>query len=523
MKKLCRVIFSRYFITAVISVAELVMLALLLSYASSYSYVFLIVSAALNIMVVLSLISRDINPEFKVSWLVVTLFIPVFGSMLYVMFYSRRMSKREARLTDEISRALIDCGSGERTDKALCALAAKSPSAAGRARSILKDDIYAELFCGGDIKYYDSAEDMYSSMLRDLSSAERYIFMEYFIIEDGVMWQGIFDILKIKAAEGVDVRLLYDDIGCMRTLPRGFASQLSAVGISCLCFGRVTPLLVANNNNRDHRKITVIDGEIAYTGGANIADEYINEKCRFGHWKDGGVRVCGSCAKGFTRLFLSSFFLALGRVDMSLIPSDTDGSISEKAREPSPVYSFEDFFIPFGDGPAPLSPEYTSKNAFMNIINQSQSYLYITTPYLIVDYDLSEALCSAAKRGVDVRIITPGIPDKKIVKIMTKSSYPRLISGGVRIFEYAEGFIHGKLMVADGENAIVGTVNLDYRSLVHHFENGLWIYGSAEITEMRDCFLRTLALCREIDKRSAKLSIFERLVRAIVRIFSPLL
>ncbi len=517
MKRICRVLFSRYAISALFFIAELLLLALLLSYASGYSYVFPIISTFINAAVVISLLDRDVNPEFKVSWLVAISFIPFFGAILYVIFYSRKLSRRDVVNIKKMKErySLGDKKRNLRTNRALSSLAELDVSAAGRACALLNDDFTASLYRGADLKYFSDGGEMYAAMLNDLAQAEKYIFLEYFIIAEGRMWDGIYEILIKKSKEGVDVRVLYDDIGCMKTLPASFASKLAYHGIACTVFGRVSPMLIANHNNRDHRKITVIDGKVAYTGGINISDEYINAKERFGHWKDGGVRVFGDCAEGFANIFLTNWHMSSGKI------GEVDFFCAED--EERIECGSDGYFIPFCDGPIPLSPKYTAKNAFMNIINRAEKYLYVTTPYLIIDYDLTEALKASAHRGVDVRIITPGIADKRLVKLMTRSSYLQLVCAGVRIFEYTPGFIHEKIMISDDVSAIVGTVNFDYRSLVHHFENALWIFASAEIVVMRESFLDTCSLCREISEAEARLTLHEKMLRALIRLFSPLL
>ena len=519
MKKTLRVIFSRYAVSALFFAAELVGVAWLITVASSYSYLVYLGITVINALFIIGLISRDANPEFKVSWAVVLSVIPILGGALYFMFYSRKMTRREAQRLKAADGILLK-RNGESMEN-LSKLAAEDSSAAGRALSLMRDDIYAGLYRGSLVKYFGSGEELYGSLLSDLAAAKHFIFLEYFIIAEGEMWQGIYSILKKKAKEGVTVRLIYDDIGCMNTIPQSFAARLHADGIDCRCFGRVSSRLSAIHNNRDHRKIAVIDGCVAYTGGVNIADEYINARKRFGYWKDGGIRAEGRCALGFMRLFLSSYYLCAGVENSEGEIALTElGEMEAAGREDC---SDGGYYIPFGDGPAPISPAYTSKNVIMNIINRSEKYLYITTPYLVIDYDITEALKSAACRGVDVRIITPGIPDKKIVKIMTKSTYPTLISSGVRIFEYAPGFIHEKLIISDDAGGMVGSVNLDYRSLVHHFEDALWIYASPEILKMREGFLSTVSKSREISGRDAELNFGEKIVKALVRIFSPLL
>lgn len=328
------------------------------------------------------------------------------------------------------------------------------------------------------------------------------------------MWDEIYSRLKEKAREGVDVRVLYDDIGCMKTLPSSFPKKLSSVGIKCHRFSKVTPRVSAIHNNRDHRKILVIDGKTAYTGGVNIADEYINAVTKYGHWKDGGVRVTGDAALGFVKLFLSSWDFTVGGVSdySEYFPLEDSDDIGDGG-----------YYVPFGTGPLPIYRRSVGKDAFINLINQAKRYVYITTPYLIIDYSLTEALKCAAHRGVDVRIITPGIPDKKRIKVMTKSSYPTLMESGVRIFEYLPGFIHEKLMVVDDLYAVVGTINLDYRSLVHHFEDGLWMYNTPTVEEIKTEFMNTLSVSDEIDEREARLTPYEKIVKVLIRLFAPLL
>ncbi len=498
-------------------ISEIAALMLLVAYAASYYYLVYFLSLLANALVVISLVSRDVNPEFKITWLVVVIFLPFVGGLLYIMFYSRRLSRAETRLSKRIAE-LHDGSRAEERDASVSlsnleALAKLDTAAAGQAMSLLRDDTYSKLYCDSSIKYFPLGEQMFESLLSDLRAAERFIFLEYFIIHDGEMWRQIFAVLKEKVREGIEVRIIYDDLGSMSSLPEELGRECEKIGIRCVPFGRVTPSITSAHNNRDHRKICSIDNKIAYTGGVNISDEYINKIERFGHWKDGGVRIEGRGATGFTRLFLVNYSLA----------AKCEEDPSPYLDEDYPVLSDGGFYIPFGDGPAPLSPGYTAKNAIMNMINQSQSYLYVTTPYLVIDYDLTEALRNAAKRGVDVRIITPGIPDKKVVKIMTKSAYPYLLAGGVRIFEYAEGFIHEKTFLSDGKIGLIGSVNLDYRSLVHHFEDALWIYGSSELAFVREELLKTMKSCREIDERDARLSFIERCIRGFVKFFAPLL
>ena len=518
MRKFFKIIFSRYTVCAVFILIELAIMAVLSFVASEISGAFALIGRVISLAVFVSLINKDTNPEFKLTWLAIAAISPVFGSVLYLVFSSRQMTVSEkgflSNLFCRIREAKNGCKTHERTAAALDALSKESFSLAGRAYSVLGDDPLAELYPSGVLSYYRTGEDMYSAMLSAIEQAKSYIFLEYFIIEEGEMWQGIYDVLVRKAEKGVDVRILYDDIGTMSTLPQDFDKKLRRIGIKCYRFAKITPALKSSHNNRDHRKICVVDGEIAFTGGMNVADEYVNKKRRFGNWKDGGIGVRGGAARGFACLFLSLYDMTVRAF------SDYDSFLA--APEESAEWN-GGYVIPFGSGPQPMYSEPVGKNALIGIIGAAERYLYVTTPYLIVDYDLTEALRRAARRGVDVRIITPAIPDKKMIKIMTKSSYPYLIRAGVRIFEYTPGFIHEKCVVCDDTVAMVGTINLDYRSLVHHFEDALLIFRDPVIEDIRNGFLETEGKSVAISGEAAKLSFSEKALRNVMRIIAPLL
>ena len=519
MRKIYRILISRYAASAVFILAELALMFYLIFYAYAYSVAFVLFATLVDVLVIISLINRDTNPEFKLTWLAVVTLVPIIGGSIYLIFYNRRISKKEARLLKKIFAAIREnedkTMDSVRSTSILNLLSRNSPSASGRAVSLLKDDAVSLLYSGNECEYYPSGEKMFDEMIKKMEDAEKYIFLEYFIIEEEELWKKIFSVIKRKSDSGVDVRILYDDIGSMGTLDKDFGRRLRKLGIKAYPFARVSPRVSASHNNRDHRKICVIDGKTAFTGGVNIADEYINLKKKFGHWKDGGVSVSGPAARGFSRLFLMMYDFTVGEI------SDYDALIVSEEEDTKRF--FGDVVIPFGSGPKPAYPEPVGKNALMNVIGAANKYLFITTPYLIIDYDLTEALRNAAKRGVDVRIITPGIADKRVIKIMTKSSYPYLLQAGVRIFEYTPGFIHEKLVVADGYYAIVSTINFDYRSLVHHFEDGVLIFGAESINYMRDEFLKTESSCREIISEEAHLGFLEKILRSLIKIFAPLL
>ena len=510
MKKIYRLLFSRYAVSALMIALEILLLVFLFVKATEVSYIFFIIATLLDFIIIVAIVNSDANPEYKTSWISVSLLLPFFGALLYVIFNKRRMTRREIRLGREI---LARLGTDDRGSEELNALGKLDSRAAGQAMAIMKNDPVASLYTSTEAEYFATGEDMHEAMLRDISYAARYVFLEYFIIKDGEMWRSIRSLLIECAARGVEVRLLYDDIGCMHGISADDVKSMRAHGIKCAAFARVNPSLSTVHNNRDHRKICVVDGRVAYTGGINIADEYINAEVRFGHWKDGGVRIFGEAVRGFVKLYLQNWSFNSG-----------------KCEEFSPFLAHESFtnegngyFLPFGSGPAPIYPRPVGKHVFLNLINQAERYVYITTPYLIIDYDLTEALRGASLRGVDVRIITPGIPDKKAVKIMTKSAYPRLIEAGVAIYEYAPGFIHEKLFVSDDLYTVIGSINFDYRSLAHHFECAVWCYSSSLAMTARSAFIAAEERSTRMEESSSRLSALEWILKIFIRFIAPLL
>ena len=368
------------------------------------------------------------------------------------------------------------------------------------------------LFTNTKQEYFPLGEDMHRRLLEDLKTAEKFIYMEYFIIEEGKFWNSILDILREKAASGVEVKVLYDDIGCMMTLPSDYHKTLRFYGIEAAPFSRLKGNADSEFNNRSHRKITVIDGKIGYTGGINIADEYINEIVKYGHWKDTGVRLEGEAVWELTKLFLVDFGINVKRVPK--IRGDLYPTVSAKENG---------YMIPFGDGPHPIYERRVGKSVIQNMLAVATRYAWMTTPYLIIDNDLCTDLENAALRGVDVRIIVPHIPDKKLVFGMTQSFYHRLMTAGVKIYEYEPGFIHAKSYLADDDYAMIGTINLDYRSLVHHFENGVWMYKTDCLKDLKADLLNTIEVSEEINVDKYRPNLIVRFFRSIVRIFAPLL
>lgn len=389
---------------------------------------------------------------------------------------------------------------------------AEAPAAASQAR-MLCNIAETHLFTNTKQTYFPLGEDMHPQLLADLSKAEKFIYMEYFIIEEGKFWNSILDILKDKAAKGVDIKVVYDDVGCMMTLPGDYWKTLSSYGIEATPFSRLKGNADSEFNNRSHRKITVIDGKVGYTGGINLADEYINEAVKHGHWKDIGIRLEGEAVWELTKLFLIDFGINVKKmpeIKTELFPAQND--IIE-----------DGYVIPFGDGPHPLYQRRVGKSVIQNMLNNAVRYVYITTPYLIIDNDLCQSIENTALRGVDVRIIVPHIPDKKLIFGMTRSFYKRLMDAGVHIYEYEPGFIHAKSYLADDEYAMIGTINLDYRSLVHHFENGVWMYKCESIGDLRSDIEATLQKSIMVTPDMLKTNLIQRLIRSVVRIFAPLM
>ena len=510
-KRISRLIFSRYAICALTIAAEVLIMAFVIAAASIVSYVFFGIALIVDVIVVISIINRDANPEYKVTWIIVVLLLPLLGTMLYLIFYRRRLTKREERLLSSI----FEKTKAHRSSQSVFdMMRRRSPLAAGKARAIMNDDVLAGVYTNSSSVFFPTGEAYFKSLTAELRRAKKFIFLEYFIISFGELWDEIHEILVERAKAGVEVRLLFDDFGCMRTLPQYYEITLRKEGIKAYRFNRVSVEMSSIHNNRDHRKICIIDGKVGYTGGVNIADEYVNKKKRFGYWKDGGIMLRGEAVGGLMKHFLSGWDFTVGKV----------GDYNEyfDAVEPA-TYNDGGYYLPFGSGPAPIYERPAGKNAYLNLINQARNYVYITTPYLIIDYDLTESLCNAALRGVDVRIITPGIPDKKRVKIMTKSSYPYLMKAGVKIYEYLPGFIHEKTFVCDDKYAVIGTINFDYRSLAHHFENAVWMYASPTVLVAKDEFLKTIEESVRIDESKSRLTPREWITKNAIRLFAPLM
>ena len=504
-----RLLMSKYGFSIAIILIELVLIFGIILYMSQIAPIIWVTLVFLiSVATVIAIVNRSMSPESKVTWLIVT-FVPVFGPLLYLMFGERRLSKKELKQLQELNSIAFHENNGHRLH---LQLQKTDKSAYGIINALLHMDSNAEVYEQTDAQFFADGEEMWNQMLEDLKRAEKFIFLEYYIVDEGLMWDSMLEILEEKAAQGVEVKMLYDDIGCMVTLPGDYTVHLRSKGIDAHKFNKVIPRMTVAYNNRDHRKILVIDGQIAYTGGINLADEYINQIERFGHWKDSGIRIDGPATQAFTRLFLMNWYINRGEI------SDFDQyHLENQTRFGSGLC------IPYGSGPKPIYKTKVGKIVYQNLINQAEDFVYITTPYLIIDYDLTEDIKNAAMRGVDVRIVTPHIPDKKLIQLVTRGAYPDLLSAGVRIFEYTPGFIHSKQMIVDDRFAAVGTINLDYRSLVHHYENAVLLYKTESIADIRKDFEGIFEQSQEIFSDTINPTWYQMMIKEVTQLFAPML
>ena len=505
-----RLLMSKYGFSIIIMLLELFLVFAAFFYFNQLvpNWLSALVIVSLYIGTILAIVNRNMPPESKVTWLLFAV-VPVFGFLLYLMIGERRLSKKEIQQLQKMDSMKF------REDNSYdlrVELKQENKSAFGIVKSLLSMDHNADVYDGTASQYFPLGEKMFEAMLDDLRSAKKFIFLEFYIIDPGVMWNRILEILVDKVQQGVEVKLLYDDIGCMATLSGDYTKRLRKMGIDAHKFNKVIPRMTVAYNNRDHRKILVVDGQVGYTGGINLADEYINHIVRFGHWKDGGVRLEGRAVKALTRLFLMNWYINRGEI------TDFDRYHFDSQRVEG-----KGLYIPYGSGPKPIYKEQVGKAVYQNIINQAIDYVYITTPYLIIDYDLTEDIKNAAMRGVDVRIVTPFIPDKKLIQIVTRGAYPDLLEAGVKIYEYTPGFIHSKNVISDDELAVVGTINFDYRSLVHHYENAVLMYQTETIADIKQDFEDLFDVSKEISLETLQNSWYQRLLKEIMQLFAPLL
>ncbi|MBP3504273.1 MAG: cardiolipin synthase [Bacilli bacterium] len=498
----------RYIISillAIFEIASIIAILVLLAMYVPYFYVAIYITV---IVIEIKIIASDENPDYKVPWLIAVIALPIVGMMLYFMFSKRKLPKKIIKRLDVVNKPL----DYENHQNNLNKLKEKDELLYTQALNLCNISD-SHIYINNETKYFKLGEEMFGDMLKELSTATKFIFLEFFIIEEGIFWNKILEILKRKASDGVIVKLVYDDIGCMSTLPGNYYKELRKFNISAIPFSKLKGTADGEFNNRSHRKILVIDGKIAFTGGVNIADEYINEVERFGHWKDTAVKIKGTSVNELTRLFLIDYYLNEKKLKIDFdIYYNKEEAIFD-----------DNFIIPFGDGPKPIYDKNVGKIAIMNLLNHATRYVYITTPYLIIDNELMRCIENASLRGVDVRIIIPHIPDKKMVFELTRSSAEILTKSNVLVYEYTPGFVHAKSYIADDKVGIIGTINLDYRSLTHHFENGVWFHDEKLIKDIKNDFNEMFNCSILINNEKRKVNIFKRVLRALLKLISPLL
>ena len=461
-----------------------------------------IIYSIISFLLTLTLIKDSKNYSYTLPWIIILLLFPIIGTILYIIL---GRNKRKSKVLKSIVK----------TDKE----SKKYLTQDENIKDLYKDNSrikYISDYAGfpvttnNEVDYYPLGEEAFKVMLEELKKAEKFIFFEYFIVNHGEMWNSILEILEEKAKKGVDVRVMYDDLGCLSTLKSSYPQELKKKGIKCIAFNKLKPFAGVIMNNRDHRKILVIDGKVAFSGGINIADEYINKIVKYGHWKDNAIRIKGDAVWNYTVMFLSiwnSFRHEDG--DYTRFKYKFDNKINNG------------LVVPYGE--TPLDEEVTGEDIYLNIINQANKYVYIFTPYLIIDTDVINALNLAAKRGIDVRIVIPGIPDKKVVYTLSESYVEPLVKGGVKVYKYTPGFVHSKVFVADDNIATVGTINMDYRSLYLHFECGCYFENVDVIKDIKKDLIQTIEKSHQITEKEVAPNLLKATWQALLRLVAPLM
>lgn len=481
-------------------------IVLILSVLNYFSTVISVVTRVLSLCVVLRLYWKQTNAAKKMPWMILVMTFPVLGLSLYFLMGRSELTRKKRHRFEEIDAELFeklnqDPQVQKRLEKADAGIA-------NQTRYIWKYSKYP-LCQNTDVAFFADASDGLKSQIEALRGAEKFIFMEYHAFEDAAAFQEVKEILFEKAGQGVEIRMIYDDVGSVSFIGSEFKRQMEKHGIACRVFNPLVPLLNPFINNRDHRKITVVDNRVGFTGGYNMTDEYFNIVHPYGHWKDTGLRLEGDAAQSLTMTFLEMW--------NAIKKTDSD---YETYLERAPYHASENGFVqPYAD--SPLDTEPTGENVYMNMIKNAKRYIYFMTPYLIISDEMTRELQLAAKRGVDVRIITPGIPDKKMIYQATRSYYSNLLQSEVRIFEYTPGFCHGKQCVCDDETAVVGSINLDYRSLYLHFEDAVFLYQCDAVADVKKDFEQTFPVCREVHQVEKSLPV--RIWQSILRLFAPLM
>lgn len=511
IRKLLSLLHNKVFIVGVLIFIQLaVFMAIVFSLSEYFVFIYFIL-IALSFCMSIYIINKNDNPTYKIAWVLLIMGLPVFGGLIYLLFGGQKVPK-ELRIRDNEAMANYHGVVWQNTE-IMESLEKEDPIAHKQANYLWKNAIFP-IYNHTETTFYPIGEEMFAAIVDELKKAEKFIFMEYFIIAPGIMWDTILDILIEKAKQGVDVRVMYDDAGCITTLPSDYYKILRNLYMKVKVFNPIKARLAMQMNNRDHRKILVIDGKVGMTGGINLADEYINKKERFGHWKDCGVMIKGEAVWSFTLMFLQFW--------------NYDEKIKDNVFDFKPDFQEfagienDGYVQPYSD--SPTDDENIGEYTHINMINAATKYVYAATPYLVIDNEMKTALLLAAKNGIDVRILVPHIPDKWYVFAVTRANYRDLIAGGVKIYEYTPGFVHGKTFVVDDKMAIVGTVNMDYRSYYLHYECGVWFYRSKVVMDVKRDYLETLGKSHQVTLQECKdVRLPVRIMRAILNLFSPMM
>lgn len=502
-------VFSRFGIVILLLAIQLGFAISFLIWLSDY-FVYLYSGYILvSILLIIHILNKYDNPMYMLAWMIPILVIPVFGAMMYIFIQAKLGTRPIAK---ELNENIIKTKPLLKAKPEVSASLQKQDSnVAGLARYIEEYGGYP-VYNNTSVEYFPQGIDKFNCLVEELKKAEKFIFMEYFIVKEGYMWNTILEILEQKAAEGVEVRFMYDGMCSLMLLPYNYVEKLRAKGIKAKVFSRIYPAVSTRQNNRDHRKIVVIDGKTAFTGGVNLADEYINREERFGHWKDTAIMLKGDAVRNFTLMFLQMWNI------FERVPEHYEAYLPKS----QPIVNGTGYVIAYGD--TPLDNETVGEQVYLQIIHSAKKYVHIMTPYLVLDYEMQQALEYAAKRGVEVSVILPHIPDKKYAFLLAKTYYRDLITAGVHIYEYTPGFIHAKVFVSDDEKAVVGTINLDFRSLYLHFECAAYLYQCSEILKIEQDFQETAELSHEVSlEECKKQKLLSRFAGKCLRLLAPLM
>lgn len=488
MNKILKLVYSNKFFAITTLLIQVGVIAAFIVGISNNIRFYLLASNFISAVLILFEVNRHEETAFKITWIMLIAIIPIFGWFFYIYTHTGIISHDIMKAQKIALKKIAEF----KTDDSEIIKEMDSKNCETSLVKYLSNASGNSVYKNSSVKYYPIGEDMFTDMLAEIRKAEKFIFLEFFIIsQNSYMWRILEDLLVEKAKSGVDVRLMYDGMGCIALMPKGYEKELEKKGIKCQIFAPVQPLLSTYQNNRDHRKVIVIDGRCAFSGGINLSDEYINKTVRFGHWKDTGLMVTGEAVCGFTEMFLTMWCTASATANVDFehfLGSSKNYSVSNA----------EGYITPYCD--SPLDDKPVGRNSYMDILNTAKKYVFIMTPYFVIDEAIYDAMSYAVTRGVKVRLILPGIPDKKIPYCLARSYYEDLFKIGVEVYEYTPGFVHAKTTVSDGRRAIVGTINYDYRSLYLHYECAAYLSEIPQIKDIEDDFIRTLSKCRRVTK-----------------------